>query len=176
MLAPLEMQDINDNYSEVCFDTLGMPAAVAVKGKGTEGDNLEGISTDISEAELIDFFTGEYDLDKARTFLGNATARHLYYFGDESHPACAAGLVQEKHVAQLAEGESSPLQAAFEYSDGMGAVLVKKIQAEPDPTPNPSPEGEGSKMLRWIASGLTVLNNKGKPVKQYEPYFSKEGA
>ena len=26
--------------------------------------------------------------------------------------------------------------------------------------------------MRWIVSGKTVLNNKGKPVKQYEPYFS----
>ena len=25
---------------------------------------------------------------------------------------------------------------------------------------------------RWVGSGRTVLNNKGKPVKQYEPYFS----
>ena len=59
----------------------------------------------------------------------------------------------------------SPLQAAFEYSDGAGTVLGKKVQAEP--------EAEG-RSLRWIASGKTVLNNKGKPVKQYEPYFSPE--
>jgi len=26
--------------------------------------------------------------------------------------------------------------------------------------------------LRWIGNGRTVLNNKGNPVKQYEPYFS----
>ena len=26
--------------------------------------------------------------------------------------------------------------------------------------------------MRWIINGLTVLNNKGKPVKQYEPAFS----
>ncbi|MBK9492742.1 MAG: hypothetical protein IPO07_31180 [Haliscomenobacter sp.] len=47
----------------------------------------------------------------------------------------------------------------------MGAVLVKKVQAEPETTGGP---------LQWIASGKTVLNNKGKPVKQYEPYFSKD--
>ena len=29
--------------------------------------------------------------------------------------------------------------------------------------------------MRWIASGKTILNNKGKPVKQYEPYFSPTG-
>ena len=26
--------------------------------------------------------------------------------------------------------------------------------------------------LRWVGNGRTVLNNKGNPVKQYEPYFS----
>src|SRR6185436_15793917 len=28
------------------------------------------------------------------------------------------------------------------------------------------------RQLRWIGSGRTVLNNKGKTVKQYEPYFA----
>ncbi len=26
---------------------------------------------------------------------------------------------------------------------------------------------------RWVGNGRTIFNNKGKPVKQYEPYFSK---
>ena len=41
---------------------------------------------------------------------------------------------------------------------------MKKVQAEPDP--------DTGAAARWIVNGLTVLNNKGKPVKQYEPYFS----
>ena len=57
----------------------------------------------------------------------------------------------------------SPLQVAVEYSDGLGSVLVKKGQAEP---------AAGKTALQWIGSGKTVLNNKGKPVKQYEPYPS----
>ncbi len=79
------------------------------------------------------------------------------------HPACACGIVREQHVSQLAPNAQSPLQAAFEYSDGLGSVLVKKVQAEPEQPGGP---------LRWVASGKTILNNKGKPVKQYEPYFS----
>ena len=58
------------------------------------------------------------------------------------------------------------LQVAFEYSDGLGAAIVKKVQAEPEAPGGP---------LRWVASGKTILNNKGKPVKQYEPYFSAAG-
>lgn len=62
----------------------------------------------------------------------------------------------------MSAGETSPLQLAFEYSNGGGNVLVTKVQAEPENDGGP---------LRWIANGKTILNNKGKPVKQYEPYF-----
>jgi RHS repeat-associated protein len=49
-----------------------------------------------------------------------------------------------------------------EYSDGMGRVALVKTKAEP---------GEDREQ-RWVGTGWTVLNNKGNPVKQYEPYFS----
>src|SRR6185503_10030498 len=60
------------------------------------------------------------------------------------------------------------IQVSVEWSDAMGNVLVRKSQAEPDPQP-----GADHVKLRWIANGKTVFNNKGKPVKQYEPYFSR---
>jgi len=179
VLAPSRMRDINDNLTEVAFDILGLPAAVAIKGKQdrNEGDNLDPVPPDLDTATLIRFFTGDYSEDEAREFLGNATARHLYYFGETeerlangniiirwgTNPASACGILREKHVARLESNERSPLQLAFEYSDGSGNVLVKKVWAEPE---------NGSVTPRWIANGKTVLNNKGKPVKQYEPYFS----
>lgn len=179
VLAPSRMRDINDNQTEVVFDTLGLPAAMALKGKPdrNEGDSLDLVLPDPDTATLIRFFTGDYSKTEARTWLGNATARHLYYFGETeerdadgnitihwgTNPASACGILREKHVAQLGRDEPALLQLAFEYSDGSGNVLVKKVQAEP--------EEEGG-LLRWIANGKTVLNNKGKPVKRYEPYFS----
>lgn len=180
VMAPREMRDINHNLSEVYFDVLGLPTAMVVKGKGTEGDNLTGFSDALANpalTELTTFFNAPtYDEAQARRWLGNATARHVYYFGETrnakgditwgTHPACAVGIGREKHLSQLAIGEQSPLQASFEYSDGMGAVVVKKVQAEPERAGQP---------LRWVANGKTILNNKGKPVKQYEPYFSSVG-
>lgn len=181
VLAPARIRDPNDNLSAVAFDTLGLPIASAVMGKeGTEsGDMPAGLREDLTIDERAAFFTGdEYDEVQARDWLGQATARFVYYFGeaigeDDSvtyghHPACACGILREKHVHQLADGDQSPLQAAFEYSDSMGQVLVTKSMAEPDPDIDDGP-------LRWLASGKTILNNKGKPVKQYEPYFSESG-
>ncbi len=100
VLAPLEMKDPNDNLSEVAYDLLGVPAAVAVKGKGKEGDNLNGVLLDLDEPAIHAFFTGDYDEAQARAWLGNATARHIYYLGDAEHPACAAGILREKHREQ----------------------------------------------------------------------------
>jgi RHS repeat-associated protein len=180
VLAPSEMEDINDNLSEVLFDTLGMPTAMAVKGKGDEGDNLVGFDDDLINPDpdkLSQFFTdATFDENSARDWLSNATARHVYYFGetvDQSgtitwgvHPSCACGILRETHVSHLETDEQSLLQTGFEYSDGMGSVVVTKVQAEPEDSGGP---------IRWIANGKTILNNKGKPVKQFEPYFSPTG-
>lgn len=180
VLAPKEMRDINDNLSEVYFDVLGLPTAMAVKGKGTEGDNLANLTDarlNPSQSLLTDFFVNKpYNETQAQDWLGNATSRHVYYFGEViengktvwgKHPACVCGIVREQHVVDNA---NSPIQAAFEYTDGLGSVIVKKVQAEPD-----SKLPVTQQKLRWVASGKTIVNNKGKPVKQYEPYFSSVG-
>jgi RHS repeat-associated protein len=54
-------------------------------------------------------------------------------------------------------------QYAFEYTDGLGRSAMKKVQAD-------LPLGGGQH--RWIGSGKSVYNNKGKAVMQYEPWFS----
>jgi RHS repeat-associated protein len=176
LLAPLQTKDINDNLSEVMFDTLGLPTAVAVKGKGDEADNFNGFTQELLDLDLdtrVDFFEQSFSDLQARRLLGNASARHIYDFGEMRladgslsyghRPASAAAIIRETHVAKLEDNQSSRLQLAFEYSDGGGNVLVNKAQAEP--------ELQGGS-IRWVVSGKTILNNKGKPVKQYEPYFS----
>jgi RHS repeat-associated protein len=181
VLAPSKMRDINNNLSEVFFDVLGLPVASAVKGKANEGDELSSFADDLANPaldELQAFFTEEkpFDEAQARNWLGNATARHVYYFGEIQNqdgsitwgvnPSCSCGILREHHLSQLAPNAQSPIQAAFDYTDGLGAVVVKKVQAEPETKGGP---------LRWIANGRTILNNKGKPVKQYEPSFSSSG-
>jgi RHS repeat-associated protein len=179
VLAPFELKDPNDNYSSVAFDILGMPIASAVTGKNrTEsGDNLTNLRSDLTVNEVEAFFTLPYDVTVPRdNWLGNTTARYVYDLGEKlengqitygHRPACACGILREKHLNQLG-GEELKILVAVEYTDGLGAVLVQKAQAEPDPL-----DTSDDPPLRWIASGKTILNNKGKPVKQYEPYFSE---
>jgi RHS repeat-associated protein len=176
VLAPLEMVDTNDNHTEVYVDILGRVVATAVKGKGSEADTLMGFDDALANppASAVQRFctASTMNLQQARDWLGQATARFVYHFGEGrdtngnftgwvDRPPGACGIAREIHF-NAPGGANSPLQVALECSDGGGNVLMKKVQAEPDPdTGQP----------RWIVNGLTVLNNKGKPVKQYEPSF-----
>ncbi|WP_369230800.1 SpvB/TcaC N-terminal domain-containing protein [Streptomyces sp. R21] len=56
----------------------------------------------------------------------------------------------------------TPWQESRTYGDGTGRIVLVKTQAEPavDGTP------------RWIGTGRVVYDDKGRPVKQYEPYFA----
>jgi hypothetical protein len=58
---------------------------------------------------------------------------------------------------------------SFSYSDGFGREIQQKIQAEPGPLVAGGPPVRP----RWVGSGWTIFNNKGKPVRQYEPFFSQ---
>ena len=54
------------------------------------------------------------------------------------------------------------------YSDGFGRVIQSKVQAEPGPVGD-----DGANVSpRWTTNGWSVFNNKGNPVRQYEPFFS----
>ena len=182
ILAPVEMLDPNGNFSEVAVDILGMVVAAAIKGKEIapkkwEGDDLSYFNFALcnpSPVSVQTFCTNSMaDRDQARQWLDRATTRFAYHFGEtrDAHDnviawadrmAGACGIVREIHVGQLG-GDTSPLQISLECSDGTGNVLMKKVQAEPETPGGP---------LRWIVNGLTVLNNKGKSVRQYEPVFT----
>ncbi len=184
VLAPVEMVDVNGNHTEASLDILGQVIAVAAKGKnasdGWDGDDLDAFRADAalrnsSTADVQTFCTASVlDEAQARRWLSRASSRFVYHFGEvraadgtvtvwATRPAMACAIAREVHASQSG-GETSPLQVALECSDGSGNVLMKKVQAEPEIEGGP---------LRWIVNGLTVLNNKGKPVKQYEPFFSE---
>jgi len=95
-------------------------------------------------------------------------------------PVVAGIIGRERHHA---DDPNSPLQLSFEYADGGGNIAMTKSQSHPGeayrleylPDCSYTVELVDTSLddqLRWIGDGRTVLNNKGNPVKQYEPYFS----
>lgn len=209
-INPTRTRDINDNITEILLDELGLVKATAIMGKGNEADDLQNLTevTSETEAALIKEYFALSDTvalrNTARQLLQHASTRFVYDFhryensvflrmeqleNDPGISPCALAKLLPTVVIGIAREEhhqinpDSPIQLSFEYSDGMGHVVMVKSQAEPgealqlniQPDCNYTLETidtSATGQLRWIGNGRIVLNNKGSPVKQYKPYFS----
>lgn len=192
VLQPWQLTDPNGNRSQVAFDMLGMVVGTAIMGKVDEaqGDSLERFQADLDEATIQAHV--QNPLENPQAILGSATSRMAYDLwaysrtrdladqGDVTpHPTVMYALTRETHEADLAEGETTKIQHSFVYSDGFGRAIQTKAQAEPGPAPARDAAGVlrcDQNLVetnpRWIGTGRTIYNNKGNPVKQYEPFFS----
>jgi len=137
----------------------------------------------------ITVFTGKAELGQGvkTALIQLAGMRHLYDVHRYSAsggtlPPAVATILREQHAAVNA---ISPVQITFEYSNGLGAVAMAKAQAEPGLAKQVTVQPGNAVViqeidtgalvppqLRWLGTGRKVLNNKGKMVKEYEPYFS----
>ncbi|MFZ6012974.1 MAG: SpvB/TcaC N-terminal domain-containing protein, partial [Bacteroidota bacterium] len=190
-LAPQRMKDINGNLSEVLVDELGFVKAIALMGKGNEADDLSGLNEFTNAAELTQI-TNFFDAADStqltslgKVLLQHATSRFVYDFDvyeKTGGPVVVAGIHREEHYKK---NNNSPVQLSFEYSNGLGQVVMKKVQAEPGKAKKVVINADNACIitetdtstlnpiqLRWIGNGRKVVNNKGNAVKQYESYFS----
>jgi RHS repeat-associated protein len=146
VLSPKLMTDPNGNRAAVAFDTLGIVVKSAVMGKvgSGDGDTLE-----------------------------NPTAEMKYQFfnwKDNKEPNYIHSRVKEEHygVTNVKNEDEGAWQESYEYSDGGGGVILAKMK-----TKDGLVGANASVTKRWIGNGRTVIDNKGNPIKQYEPYFSE---
>lgn len=146
VLGPWRKTDPNGNSSAVAFDELGMITAQATMGKpgSGEGDTLDDPSS-----------TFEYEL----------------------HSYAARGVPAWVHV-RTRETHGDPATRWIEryaYSDGGGGIALVKERVAPGPALQVQPDGSAVSVIadpRWRASGRVVLDNKGSPIRSYDPYFS----
>lgn len=182
--SPAELRDPNGNRAAVSFDVLGAVAGTAVMGKVTEnlGDSLDQFVPDLSQAQIDGFFGAADPASSAIALLGNATTRVIYdvnrFATSQSaapadltrwEPVFAAIITREIHASDLVPGQSTKVQIRFRYFDGFGRQIQQKLQAEPGPVV----DGGAVVDPRWVVSGWTIFNNKGNPIRQYEPFFSR---
>jgi RHS repeat-associated protein len=146
VLGSVMMTDPNKNLSVVEIDELGMVVKSAIMGKvgAGEGDTL-----------------------------ANPTARmeyELFNWMNNQKPNFVHTSSREQH------GAANPRwQESYAYSNGSGGVAIVKAQAHPGKALKANLDGSVTEVdadPRWVGNGRTLLNNKGNPVKQYEPYFS----
>lgn len=172
-MHPEQITDPNGNQARAAFDILGMVVGMAVMGKDPglkEGDLLtDDFKADLSPTDIKAFFDATDPHTLAVQHLGTATTRFIYDL--DRFPVCAAAIAREKHVSDLDAEEQSKVQLSFVYSDGFGRVAQTKVQAESGPLDMNDPASPVVNP-RWVGTGTTVYNNKGKPVRQFEPFFS----
>ncbi|HXH09025.1 MAG TPA: toxin TcdB middle/C-terminal domain-containing protein [Alphaproteobacteria bacterium] len=176
VLQPRLVSDPNRNRSAVAFDIFGMVTGTAVMGKPEEtlGDTLEGFQADLPDAVVGDYFA--HPLAAPHALLQGATSRLVYdlfayqrtHQTPDPQPVVVYTLTRETHDADVAPGQHTALLHSFSYTDGFGRPVQHKTQAAPGPVVDDGPVINP----RWVGSGWTIFNNKGKPVRQYEPFFS----
>ena len=176
VLQPRLVMDANRNRVEIAFDALGIAVGTALMGKPEEdlGDTLDDFDADPDDDLIAEYLRDPFT-DPNR-LLQRATTRIVYdlfayvhtEFDEEPQPMMVAALVRETHVSDLLDAAQTKVQHSFSYSDGFGREIQKKVQAEPGPLT----EGEPDISPRWVGTGWTIFNNKGKPIRKYEPFFS----
>lgn len=180
VLQPYAVIDPNGNRAAVAFDALGMVVGTAVMGKAedTVGDSLINFVADLDLSTISSHLADP--LASPHSLLQQATTRLVYDLwafrrtrnNPQPQPAVVYTLAREQHVTDETPDQPSPIRHTFAYSDGFGREIQKKIQAEPGPL-----TANGAAVaVRWVGSGWTIFNNKGKPVQQYEPFFSQTHA
>ena len=146
VLGAVLMTDPNKNRTAVEIDALGLVVKQAVMGEegAGEGDTLADPTVRM-----------EYELFN---WLNQRKPNFVHNFAREQH------------------GAANPRwQESFAYFKGDGGVAMVKAQAHPGKALRVNPDGSVTEVEanpRWVGNGRTVLNNKGNPVKEYEPYFS----
>lgn len=169
-LQPSLTIDANGNRSACTFDELGLVVAQAVMGKENErvGDSLDNFT--LGSPELMREFLSDPRGPAAEALLGNATKRIVYDFTrfwletdpGRKKPILKATIMRETHASETAPG-ALKTQISFSYYDGFGRPIQIKSQSGPT---------DGMETA-WRTNGWIVYNNKGKPVRQYEPFFDK---
>ena len=148
--------------------------------QGVLGDSFATFTSELTQAQIDGFYSANDPRTLAGALLGTATTRIVYDLNQFLNtrraapndptkwlPAFAATLVRETHVSDLGGGQTK-IQIAFSYSDGYAREIQKKVQAEPGSVVDKGPVINP----RWVGTGWTIFNNKGKPVRQFEPFFS----
>lgn len=176
VLMPMQVTDPNGNRSKAAFDAHGFLVGTAVMGKTTEklGDCLVGFVADLDDATIASQLAAP--LADPGSVLGQATTRLIYDVGAYMRSAGAASplpvavytIARETHASDLGTGAVCRYQYHFAYSDGFGRTVQQKALTASGPI-----EAGGAVVApRWLGSGWTVFNNKGKAVRQFEPFFS----
>ncbi len=186
VLASYRVTDPNGNRAEVAFDTLGMVVGTALMGKESEaiGDLLDdAFNADLDDATILGHIANP--LANPWDILQKASTRLVYdlfayqrtgiritrsrrsFMHSRAKPTISISAAMNKPRSNTLSPFPMVLAARFKRRRKRSQVWRKRKMAPEkmttvDTTPN----------LRWVGSGWLIFNNKGKPARRYQPFFS----
>ncbi|MDP9021636.1 MAG: toxin [Actinomycetota bacterium] len=195
VLQPAVVMEPNRNRTELAFDAFGQVAATAVRGTPEQGeavgDHLDPACVAEPTRAQLDALLAAPSGALGVQLLGPATTRIVtdpsahHRAADGSTPVWAVTLARETHTSDPAPPGGLRVQVSIGFSDGQGREIQRKERAEPGPGPVRGADGDivlGPERRplptpvdvepRWIGTGWTVLDNKGDPVRRFEPFFT----
>ncbi|EPS42087.1 hypothetical protein H072_3881 [Dactylellina haptotyla CBS 200.50] len=168
-LQPIVLTDSNGNRTQVAFDNFGCTIGSAVMGKVDEslGDNLEGFTSNLTQAQIDDFFKDP--AGKAGEILGSASNRVVFdthrhqrsLAGGKSLPCVQAEISRDFHVSDKREVQ---YQVSLSYIDGAGKIFQTTKLISYNKLTNAQ---------TWRFSDWSDRNSKGVIVRKYQPFVSK---
>lgn len=184
IVEPHRLIDVNDNVSEVLYDTLGVPVVTSHQGSvlhnGVEelyGNGLIGNYNRRSD--------DSFDAIIANPDLYIQTASTFLFYDFDNFPLRSVRITRENllHDGKGNVDNAMITQVDLDYQDGFGRIIQSKRKVEPGPAIQRHADGTvntdaaGEPVLtnannRWVVSGHVVYNNKQLPVRQFEPFFS----
>jgi RHS repeat-associated protein len=163
-MAPVLSRDPNGNWTAVSSNGLGQPLALAAMGK------VAGVDTP----------TGHEPCEGSTLARPSAILDYdLTAWPEGRGPSRVSKTVFEDHGS--ATSAERPGLVSHDFTDGFGNLVMSKLQQAPGPAQRLRADGtveeidtstQSPPAMRWLGNGRAILNNKGKPLRQYEPYFS----
>ncbi len=180
VVKPRQVIDINGNTSQVYYDELSMVIASTVFGSVDGVPKGDGnLFTTLGFQTFPDPISLNDIIANPQKYIQNATSFFYYDYLAwlrDKLPCNTIVVKREVHQSDERQGEQPQFQFTIMYTDGSARQLQKKIKVEGGlawiKQPYDESYIENNSDERWLTSGRTVYNNKGKPVKQYEPFYS----
>lgn len=182
VIKPGRTTDINGNMAEVVYDPLGMVIASSLYGthqnrRVGDGDLAQYLPVKDGSFEDVLAHPERY-LQQASSFTYYDV--HAWRLG--KGPNRTVELYRETSVSEESGDAPTRILLHVSYLDGLGRVIESKkrsdggvafgVEIADAPATDVFNPPTVITNVRWLVSGRTVYDHKGRPVEQYLPYYS----
>ena len=188
LLEPHRITDANGCTAEALHDALGIPVRVTqygtirAPGGGDVAHGQEPLAAAV-RAPSVDELIADPDAQVSATMW--AAAHDLGAWTRARAPARLVRLESETLARDATGGRAPPARTrvAVAYLDGSGRPLQEKLRVEGGPAVRRDASRrieldsaglplEADAAERWLTSAWVTLDGNGRPVREYDPYFS----